>query len=112
MSENFQKTTFPSGLRVLTERHENVPSATIGVWIEAVQADCPRTAVISARNNNGSAALLIHSWRRFVPGARRHHSYLYVNMAWDGVGRGLVKQVPRLHGEGDAPAFPSFGGTA
>lgn len=31
----FEKTTLPDGLRVLTERHEHVPSATIGLWIEA-----------------------------------------------------------------------------
>ena len=32
---NFQKTTLPGGLRVLTEAHPHVSSATLGVWIEA-----------------------------------------------------------------------------
>lgn len=35
MQHEFRKTVFPTGLRVLTERHEGVHSATIGVWIEA-----------------------------------------------------------------------------
>jgi len=35
MTQEFRKTTFNNGLRVLTERHEGVPSATVGVWIEA-----------------------------------------------------------------------------
>ncbi|PQV63823.1 putative Zn-dependent peptidase [Abditibacterium utsteinense] len=36
MSENnFQKTTLPGGLRVLTEVHPHVQSATLGLWIQA-----------------------------------------------------------------------------
>ena len=31
----FQKTTLPSGLRVLTEYHPHVQSATLGLWIQA-----------------------------------------------------------------------------
>lgn len=31
----FQKTTLPNGLRILTERHDDVYSATLGIWIEA-----------------------------------------------------------------------------
>jgi predicted Zn-dependent peptidase len=31
----FQKTTLPNGLRILTERHPYVHSATVGVWIVA-----------------------------------------------------------------------------
>jgi predicted Zn-dependent peptidase len=53
MSGNFQKTTFPTGLRVLTERHENVPSATIGVWIEA-------GAVFETEAERGLSHLLEH----------------------------------------------------
>ena len=32
---HFQKTTLPNGLRILTESHPHVHSATIGVWITA-----------------------------------------------------------------------------
>ena len=32
---SFQKTTLPNGLRILTERHDDVYSATLGIWIEA-----------------------------------------------------------------------------
>ncbi|HEX9997540.1 MAG TPA: pitrilysin family protein [Abditibacterium sp.] len=32
---DFQKTTLPSGLRVLTEHHPHVKSATLGLWIQA-----------------------------------------------------------------------------
>jgi predicted Zn-dependent peptidase len=53
MSKQFQKTKFPSGLRVLTERHENVPSATIGVWIEA-------GAVFESEAERGLSHLLEH----------------------------------------------------
>ncbi len=36
MSENnFQKTVLPDGLRVLTEYHPHVQSATLGLWIQA-----------------------------------------------------------------------------
>jgi predicted Zn-dependent peptidase len=35
MTENFQKTTLPNGLRVLTEYHPHVQSATLGLWIQA-----------------------------------------------------------------------------
>jgi predicted Zn-dependent peptidase len=35
MTDNFQKTTLPSGLRVLTEYHPHVQSATLGLWIQA-----------------------------------------------------------------------------
>lgn len=36
MSEiTFQKTTLPGGLRVLTERHPHVQSATLGIWVVA-----------------------------------------------------------------------------
>ncbi len=31
----FQKTTLPGGLRVLTEHHDGVSSATLGLWIQA-----------------------------------------------------------------------------
>ncbi len=31
----FQKTTLPNGLRVLTERHDDVASVTLGLWIVA-----------------------------------------------------------------------------
>lgn len=53
MEQEFQKTAFPTGLRVLTERHEGVPSATIGVWVEA-------GAVFEKRAERGLSHLLEH----------------------------------------------------
>lgn len=35
MDSQFRKSTLPNGLRVLSERHPHVHSATIGLWIEA-----------------------------------------------------------------------------
>ena len=35
MDSQFRKSTLPNGLRVLTERHPHVHSATIGLWIQA-----------------------------------------------------------------------------
>jgi predicted Zn-dependent peptidase len=35
MTDNFQKTTLSNGLRVLTEYHPQVQSATLGLWIQA-----------------------------------------------------------------------------
>ncbi len=34
-ANNFQETTLPDGLRVLTEHHPHVESATLGLWIRA-----------------------------------------------------------------------------
>ncbi len=50
---HFQKTTLPDGLRVLTERHDEVHSATIGVWIEA-------GSVYETKAESGLAHLLEH----------------------------------------------------
>lgn len=49
----FQKTTTPDGLRILTERHEHVASATIGVWIDA-------GSVYETDDERGLAHLLEH----------------------------------------------------
>ncbi len=35
MDSQFRKSTLPNGLRVLSERHPHVHSATLGLWIEA-----------------------------------------------------------------------------
>jgi predicted Zn-dependent peptidase len=35
MESQFQKTVSPNGLRVLTERHDHVQSATLGLWVQA-----------------------------------------------------------------------------
>jgi len=53
MQHEFRKTIFPNGLRVLTERHEGVPSATIGVWIDA-------GAVFETEKERGLSHLLEH----------------------------------------------------
>lgn len=52
-SSHFQKTTLLNGLRILTERHEGVHSATIGVWIEA-------GAVFETPEERGLSHLLEH----------------------------------------------------
>jgi len=49
----FQKTTLPNGLRVLTERHPHVHSATIGVWAVA-------GSVYETDHERGLAHLLEH----------------------------------------------------
>ncbi|HEX8551224.1 MAG TPA: pitrilysin family protein [Abditibacteriaceae bacterium] len=53
MDKNFQKTTLPNGLRIVTERHDNVHSATIGVWIEG-------GSVYEKEKERGLAHLLEH----------------------------------------------------
>lgn len=50
---HFQKTTLSSGLRILTERHEEVRSATIGIWIEG-------GSVYERERERGLAHLLEH----------------------------------------------------
>jgi predicted Zn-dependent peptidase len=49
----FQKTTLPNGLRILTERHPAVHSATIGIWIQA-------GSIYEQANEIGLAHLLEH----------------------------------------------------
>ena len=49
----FRKTVLPDGLRVLTEHHPHVHSATIGLWFEA-------GAVYENKNQSGLAHLLEH----------------------------------------------------
>lgn len=53
MSTNFQQTTLPGGLRILTERHDSVHSATLGIWIEA-------GSVYEREDERGLAHLLEH----------------------------------------------------
>jgi predicted Zn-dependent peptidase len=50
---NFQKTTLPNGLRVLTEHHPTVHSVTVGIWIQA-------GAVYERDDERGLAHLLEH----------------------------------------------------
>jgi predicted Zn-dependent peptidase len=52
-NSQFEMTTLPSGLRVLTERHPDVASATVGVWINA-------GSVYEAKEELGLAHLLEH----------------------------------------------------
>jgi len=53
IDSQFEKTVLPNGLRVLTERHSHVHSATIGVWITA-------GSVYEQDNERGLAHLLEH----------------------------------------------------
>jgi len=50
---HFQKTTLSSGLRILTERHNEVRSATLGIWIEG-------GSVYERERERGLAHLLEH----------------------------------------------------
>lgn len=59
---NFQKTTLPNGLRVLTERHPHVSSATLGVWVEA-------GSIHETAREQGLAHLLEHM---VFKGTQRH----------------------------------------
>lgn len=52
-NSQFEMTTLSSGLRVLTERHPDVASATVGVWINA-------GSVYEAKDELGLAHLLEH----------------------------------------------------
>ena len=58
----FQKTTLPSGLRVLTERRAEATSATLGVWIQA-------GSVFETDDERGLAHLLEHL---VFKGTQRH----------------------------------------
>lgn len=49
----YQKTTLPNGLRIITERHPQVHSATIGVWISA-------GSIYETEEQRGLAHLLEH----------------------------------------------------
>jgi predicted Zn-dependent peptidase len=66
-NSHFEKTTLPGGLRVLTERHPDVASATVGVWINA-------GSVYETKEELGLAHLLEHivfKGARTVRGERR-----------------------------------------
>jgi predicted Zn-dependent peptidase len=71
----FKKTTMSDGLRVLTERHDHVPSATIGLWIEA-------GSVFERDDEDGLSHLLEHMV--FKGTARRNASQIAAAM--DAVG--------------------------
>jgi predicted Zn-dependent peptidase len=71
----FQKTTLDNGLRILTERHDDVHSATIGLWIEA-------GSVFEADEEDGLSHLLEHMV--FKGTARRNASQIAAAM--DAVG--------------------------
>jgi predicted Zn-dependent peptidase len=53
MQQIFQKTTLTGGLRILTERHPEVSSATLGIWIEG-------GSVYERERERGLAHLLEH----------------------------------------------------
>jgi predicted Zn-dependent peptidase len=53
MDSQFRKSTLPNGLRILTERHPQVSSATIGLWVQA-------GSVYEEPSQSGLAHLLEH----------------------------------------------------
>lgn len=75
INPQFQKTTLPSGLRILTERHEGVPSATIGLWIDA-------GSVYEEDHEDGLSHLLEH----MVFKGTKKRSASQIAIAMDGVG--------------------------
>ena len=75
---NFQKTILPNGLRVLTEHHPHVSSATLGVWIEA-------GSIHESAREQGLAHLLEH----MVFKGTKHHSMAKIAAKMDVLGGGM-----------------------
>jgi predicted Zn-dependent peptidase len=71
----FQKTTLPNGLRILTERHPAVHSATIGIWIQA-------GSIYEQENEHGLAHLLEH----MVFKGTKHRSMMQIAKLMDSIG--------------------------
>ena len=78
MSDSFQKTTLPSGLRVLTSAHEGAHSATIGVWLHA-------GSIYESSREQGLAHLLEH----MVFKGTRRHSMKQIAASMDVLGGGM-----------------------
>ena len=74
----FQKTTLSNGLRVLTERHPHVASATLGVWMEA-------GSIHETAREQGLAHLLEH----MVFKGTRRHSMAQIAAKMDVLGGGM-----------------------
>jgi predicted Zn-dependent peptidase len=75
-NSQFEMTTLPSGLRVLTERHPDVASATVGVWINA-------GSVYEEKEELGLAHLLEHivfKGARTVKGSLRSATQIAAQM--------------------------------
>ena len=75
---NFQKTTLPGGLRVLTEHHPHVTSATLGVWIEA-----------GSIHENAREQGLAHLLEHMVFKGTRRHSMAKIAAKMDVLGGGM-----------------------
>jgi len=78
MQAQFQKTTLPNGVRVLTERVEGAHSASLGVWFEAGCAH-------ESEAQQGLAHLLEH----MVFKGTRRHSMLRIALKMDDLGGGM-----------------------
>ena len=78
LDSHFQKTTLPGGLRVLTEAHAGVSSATLGVWIEA-------GSIRETAREQGLAHLLEH----MVFKGTRRHSMSQIAAKMDVLGGGM-----------------------
>ena len=78
LDSHFQKTTLASGLRVLTESHAGVASATLGVWIEA-------GSIRETAREQGLAHLLEH----MVFKGTRRHSMTQIAAKMDVLGGGM-----------------------
>ncbi len=78
MQAQFEKTTLPTGVRVLTERIENTYSASVGLWFEAGCAH-------ETEAEGGLAHLLEH----MVFKGTRRHSMLKIASMMDDLGGGM-----------------------
>ncbi|MBV9868495.1 MAG: insulinase family protein [Abitibacteriaceae bacterium] len=74
-NSEFSKTTLPNGLRILTERHPQVQSATIGMWIVA-------GSIYEQENERGLAHLLEH----MVFKGTRHRTMHDIAVTMDSIG--------------------------
>jgi len=78
MQAQFEKTTLPNGVRVLTERIDNTHSASVGLWFEAGCAH-------ETEAEGGLAHLLEH----MVFKGTRRHSMLRIAAMMDDLGGGM-----------------------
>ncbi|MCL4513206.1 MAG: insulinase family protein [Candidatus Eremiobacteraeota bacterium] len=78
MKETFQKTVLPNGLRIVTERIPQYPSASIGIWVNVGSQD-------EEDSNRGVSHFLEHLMFKGTPS----HSAKEIAEIMDGIGGNL-----------------------
>lgn len=78
MQAQYEKTTLPSGVRVLTERIEGAHSASLGLWFEA-----------GCAHENESQQGLAHLLEHMVFKGTKRHSMLRIALKMDDLGGGM-----------------------